>query len=279
MRKISSDKIRNAVAELAVRANVSLRKDILEALKKAQRSETKPLAKKTLALLIENAKIAESEFIPICQDTGMAVVSCEIGQDVHVKGDLTKAINEGIKQGYKKGHLRKSVVSDPLIRKNTKTNTPCVIHFKIVSGGALKLTVLPKGFGSENKSRLIMLKPTDTDKEIIGFVISVVKAAGADACPPFILGIGIGGTLDKAAHLAKEATLRPIHKPNPKSHLGRIEKQILSAANKTGIGPAGLGGKTTCLGVNILSFPTHIAGLPVCVNISCHAMRSASAVI
>ena len=279
MRRIRAGEITKTVAMLAIKANISLRIDVLNALKRAARSEKKKTARRILNILIENAKIAKSKKIAICQDTGMAVVFCGIGQQVYIEGDITRAINEGIRLGYKKGFLRKSVVSDPILRKNTNTNTPCVIHYNIIKGNRVRLTVLPKGFGSENAGRLVMLKPTDTENEIVDFVIKTVKETGADACPPLILGIGIGATSDKAASLSKEATLRPIDRPNPKRHLERLERLILSKVNKTNIGPAGLGGSTTCLGVNILTFPTHIAGLPVCLNISCHAMRSASKVI
>jgi fumarate hydratase subunit alpha len=279
MRKISTKVITETVADLAIKANFSLRKDILSALKAGLRSEKKLLAKSALEVIIENARIAEREGLAICQDTGLAVVFCEIGQDIYVQGDINKAINDGIRLGYKKGYLRKSVVSDPLLRKNTDTNTPAVIHYDFIKGSKIRLTVLPKGFGSENASRLIMLKPNDGEKEIVDFVIQTVKEGGPDACPPLILGIGMGGTMDKAAFLAKKAILDPISRPNPKRHLAYLEKLILSKVNKTGIGPAGLGGKTTCLGVNILSYPTHIAGFPLCLNISCHALRSASKVI
>ncbi|MFC1807563.1 fumarate hydratase [Candidatus Omnitrophota bacterium] len=276
MRKISVKTITDVVAELAIKANISLRKDVLRALKKALRSEKNLRAKKVLQILIDNATTAEKTGVAICQDTGMAVVFCDIGNEVEVAGDIGKAINEGIKLGYKKGFLRKSVVSDPLIRKNTNTNTPCIVHYNMSMGKKLKLTVLPKGFGSENASRVVMLGPTEGEEAIVDLVVNTVKESGADACPPLVVGVGIGGTLDKAAEIAKKATLRPIDKSNPKKHLAALEKKILLKLNKTGIGPAGLGGKTTCLGVNIESFPTHIAGLPVCVNISCHAMRSAS---
>jgi len=279
MREIEAKKIKEAVKHLATKANFSLRKDILNALKKALTLEKKPYAKRVLQVLIDNAKIAKSERIPICQDTGIAEVFCTIGQDVHVKDDIGKAITEGIKLAYVEGFLRKSVVSDPILRKNTNTNTPCIIHYDIVKGDKIKLTVLPKGFGSENASTLKMLKPTDSEDYIVDYIVEAVKLSGADACPPIVLGIGIGGTIDKAALLAMKAILRPIEKSNSKKHIARMERKILARLNKTGIGPAGLGGKTTCLGVNILSFPTHIAGLPVCIKISCHATRSAWCVI
>ncbi len=279
MREIEAKKIRDTVKRLAIKANFSLRKDVLSALKKALTTEKKPCAKKALKVLIENADIAKSEKIPICQDTGFAEVFCDIGQEIHVKGSIEEAVTEGIRLAYAEGFLRKSVVSDPILRKNTYTNTPCVIHYELVKGDKIKLTVLPKGFGSENASSIKMLRPTDSEDDIIDYIVEAVKLSGADACPPIVLGIGIGGTLDKAALLAMKAILRPIGKGNQKKHIARMESRILAKLNKTGIGPAGLGGKTTCLGVNILSFPTHIAGLPVCIKISCHATRSAWCVI
>jgi fumarate hydratase subunit alpha len=279
MRHVEAKKIREAVKSLALKANFSLRKDVLDALKKASALEKKPSAKKVLKILIDNAKIARSEKIAICQDTGMAEVFYVSGQDVHVRGDINKAITEGIKLAYAEGFLRKSVVSDPILRKNTNTNTPPVIHYEIVKGDKIRLTVLPKGFGCENASTLKMLNPMDSEDDIIDYIVEAVKLSGADACPPLVVGIGIGGTLDKAAFLAMKAILKPLGKKNPKKHFARMEKAILTRLNNTGIGPGGLGGMTTCLGVNILSFPTHIAGLPVCVKISCHATRSASCVV
>jgi len=279
MRKISAKVIRDAVRDLAIEANIFLRKDISDGLKKALRAEKNLLAKNVLKMLIENADIAKKRKIAICQDTGMAVVFCEIGEQAYVGSNITKAINDGIKIGYEKGFLRKSVVSGPLLRENTKTNTPAVIHYNFAKGNKIKITVIANGFGCENASRLVMLKPTDGEKEIIDFAVKTVEDNGANACPPLILGIGIGGTMDKSASLAKEALIKPITSPNPKKHLARIEREVLARINKTGIGPAGLGGKATCLGVNILSFPTHIAGLPVCVKVSCHATRSATKVI
>jgi len=279
MREIEAKKISVAVKDLALKANFYLRKDVLSALKKALTLEKEPSAKRILKILIDNAKIARSERLPICQDTGIAEVFCTIGQSVHVKGDIGKAITEGIRIAYAQGFLRKSVVSDPILRKNTKTNTPCVIHYDIVKGDKIKLTVLPKGFGSENASTLKMLKPTDSEDEILDYIVEQIKLSGPDACPPIVVGIGIGGTLDKAALLAMKAILEPLGKENPKKHIARMERKILTRLNKTGIGPGGLGGRATCLGVNILTFPTHIAGLPVCIKISCHATRSASCVI
>jgi len=280
MRKIDAGKIRKTVSELCIEANISLRKDILHALKKALRSEKNRRAKDTLKEIIENAGIAKRERLPICQDTGMAVIYCEIGQNLLiVNGDLSIAINDGVRDGYRKGYLRKSVVESPLVRENTHTNTPAIIHTKIVPGDKLKIVVCPKGFGSENKSQTKMLKPTAPIKEIKDFILDVVKKSGAGACPPLVLGIGIGGTFEKAAELAKFALLRPIDEKNGKEHLYRLEKELLNDINRLNIGPMALGGKTTALGVNIIEFPTHIAGLPVAVCVSCHATRSAEKVL
>lgn len=277
MRKISAKKIQKTVAKLSVEANLFLRKDVLRALKNAYSKEKAPRAKKILKALVENAAIASSEKIPICQDTGMAAVFLEIGLEAAIAGgDLEKAINKGIAEGYKKGFLRKSVVSDPFSRVNTKDNTPAVIHTKIVPGSKIKITVAPKGFGSENKSVANMFRPTDGADKVGRFIVEAVKKAGPDACPPYIIGVGIGGTLDKACILAKEALLRPISKRNPKRHIARMESGLLKKINNLNIGPMGLGGKATCLGLNIEVYPTHIAGLPVCVSISCHATRSAT---
>lgn len=280
MRKISAKKIQKTVARLAVEANLFLRKDVLRALKKAYSKEKASRAKKILKALVENAAIASSGRIPLCQDTGMATVFLETGQNVIISGgDLDKAINKGISEGYKKGFLRKSVVADPLLRVNTKDNTPAVIHMKIVPGSRIKITVAPKGFGSENKSVTNMFKPTDGADRIERFILEAVKNAGPDACPPYIIGVGIGGTLDKACILAKEALLRPIGKRSPKRHIAGLESGLLKKINNLNIGPMGLGGKATCLGLNIETYPTHIAGLPVCVSISCHATRSATATL
>ena len=280
MRRINVKNVKKAVSRLCIQANIRLRKDILAALKKAMRRETSALARQLLDDLIENARIAAREKLAICQDTGMVVVFCRIGQDMRiVGGNLRRAINEGVKDGYKKGFLRKSVVNSPLERLNTKTNAPCVIHTEIIPGDRFKVSVVPKGFGSENKSQVKMFNPTADISQIKEFVLKVVKEAGPDACPPLVVGIGIGGTIDKAAELSKKALLNPIDRPNPKRYLKILEKELLEDINKTGIGPLGSGGKTTALGVNILEFATHIAGLPVAVNISCHATRSASAVL
>lgn len=280
MREVNVNKIKDIISQLAIEANLFLRKDILRALKNAYLREKKVKPKKILKALVENAKIAAGEKIPICQDTGMAAVFLEIGQGVKlVGGDLEKAINDGIRQGYKKGLLRKAVVADPLLRVNTKDNAPAVIHTKIVPGDKIKITVLPKGFGSENKSAIKMFKPTDSVDKIGEFIVETVKNAGPDACPPFAVGVGIGGTLDKACILAKEALLRPIDKRNSKAHIAKLERELLKKINNLNIGPMGLGGIVTCLGLNIEVFATHIAGLPVCVSISCHATRSATKII
>lgn len=277
MRKVNARKIQDAVARLAIEANLFLREDVLSALKRAYSKEKVSRAKKILKALVENAAIASSEKIPICQDTGMATVFLEVGQNVIIiGGDLSKTINKGIAEGYKKGFLRKSVVFDPLSRVNTKDNTPAVIHTKIVPGSKIKITVAPKGFGSENKSITNMFRPTDGADRIERFILEAVKKAGPDACPPYIIGVGIGGTLDKACLLAKEALLRRIDKRNPRRHIAKLESGLLKKINRLNIGPMGLGGKATCLGLNIEVYPTHIAGLPVCVSISCHATRSAS---
>jgi len=279
MRVINSEEIKKVVSRLSIEANTRLRPDVLNALKKAYKAESKVAARQILKDLIENARIALKERLPICQDTGMAVVFCRLGQDVRIKGSFSRAVSDGVKDGYKKGFLRKSVVLDPLKRKNTGTNTPPILHTEIVKGNKLTISVLPKGFGSENKSQLKMFNPTAETKDIKSFILKAIKDAGPDACPPFVVGIGIGGTLDKAAELSKIALLRPIGKHNPKRHLASLEKELLKEINKLGIGPMGFGGKTTALGVNICEFPTHIAGMPVVVNISCHATRSATAVI
>lgn len=280
MRKINSNKIKDTVARLAIESNIFLRKDILRALKSAYLKEKNLKAKKILKALVENAAIASSDKIAICQDTGLATVFIDIGQEVRITGGgLERAVNEGIRLGYKRGFLRKSVVSDPFIRKNTNDNTPAVIHMKIIPGNRIKITVAPKGFGSENKSVTCMFQPTDSVEKIEKFILDAVKRAGPDACPPYIIGIGIGGTLDKACILAKEALLRPIDKRNPKKHIANLEASLLTKINSLNIGPMGLGGKATCLGLNIETYPTHIAGLPVCVSISCHATRSATATI
>lgn len=279
MRKISVSKVQKTVKDLCLKANFELRPDILAALKNAARAEN-GRAKHIIESIIKNADLAKCKKIAICQDTGMVFVYLEIGQEVFLTGgNLRKAINEGVSQAYKEGCLRRSVVGDPLIRKNTETNTPCVIVTDIVDGNKIKITVSPKGFGSENKSMIRMFKPTASLTEIEDFIFDVVKTSGPDACPPLVLGIGVGGTFDMAAHLAKKALLRPIGTKNAKRHFAVLEDGLKRGINKLGLGPMGLGGVTTVLGVNIESYETHIAGLPVAVNVSCHATRSATKVI
>ncbi|MFH0764713.1 MAG: fumarate hydratase [Candidatus Omnitrophota bacterium] len=280
MREISVSKIREAVSELSLKANFELRKDVLAALKAALRKETNSRAKKILQSIVENAKIARAKRIAICQDTGVAFVHLDIGQDVSlVGGDLRKAVDGGVEEAYRKGCLRKSVVDDPIIRNNTGTNTPSFLVTDIVPGDKVKVSVSPKGFGSENKSAIQMFKPTASTGEIKEFVLDVVRKAGPDACPPLVLGIGMGGTFDTAGRMAKTALLRPIDERNSDRHLAKLERELLKDINSTGIGPMGLGGRTTVLGVNIIGAHTHIAGLPVAVNVSCHATRSAEKII
>ena len=270
MKTISSNKIRNIVSDLCIQANLVLRKDVSSALKAVYAKEKNKIAKDILAAIIKNALIAKKEKLAICQDTGMPCVFVEIGQDVRIAGDLKSAINKGVELGYKKGDLRNSIVSDPLLRGSSKY-TPAVIHIDMVKGNKLRLTVLPKGFGCENKTQLKMFKPTVDINEVKKFIIDALKNAGPDACPPYIVGVGIGGTADYACFLAKKALLRKIPR-----YVSKLEQDLLKKINKLNIGPMGLGGRTTCLGVNIETYPTHIAGLPVAVNISCHALRSAT---
>lgn len=280
MREIDVSKIRDIVAELCLKANFELRRDVLKALKLSIKNETSERAKNVLKSIVENAALAKKKHIAICQDTGAVFVHLDIGQDVAlVGGDLTDAIDEGVEEAYRKGCLRKSIVHGPFIRDNTGTNTPAFIVTDIVKGDKVKIAVSPKGFGSENKSAIKMFKPTASIGEIKEFVLDVVRRAGPDACPPLILGIGIGGTFDRSAHLAKMALLRPIDKSNQSRHLAKLERELIKDINSLKLGPMGLGGRTTVLGVNILEAPTHIAGLPVAVNVSCHATRSAEKVI
>ncbi|MFA5146787.1 MAG: fumarate hydratase [Candidatus Omnitrophota bacterium] len=280
MREINVAKIRDTVRDLCLKANFELRQDIVRALKAALKKETDGRAKGILKTIIENAKLAGKRRIAICQDTGMAVVFVEVGQGAVIAGgDLEKAVDEGVEEAYRKGYLRKSVVDDPILRNNTRTNAPAVLITDIVRGDNIRITVAPKGFGSENKSAIKMLRPMASTADIKEFVKDVVRQAGPDACPPLVLGIGIGGTFDGAAHLAKKALLRPIDVRNGKGHIARLERELLKEINGMGIGPMGLGGDATVLGVNIIESPTHIAGLPVAVNVSCHATRSASAVL
>ncbi len=278
MRIIAKSKLKSVVSELLIKANTHLRDDVLKAIKVALKNEKDKRSKYILNSIIENAKIAKKESLPICQDTGMPVVFVEIGNNVRIKGGvLEDIINEALKEATRKGFLRESVV-EPIINRRYASSRMGVIHEKMVKGHRLKITILPKGFGSENKTLLKMFKPTASLSFIEDFVIEAVEKAGPSACPPFVVGIGIGGTSDRACLLAKEALLRRVSANNKKSNpqVQRIKKRLLDRINKLNIGPMGLGGTTTCLGVNILTNPTHIAGLPVCVNISCHATRSAS---
>ena len=279
MRTISAQQISEAVAALCVRANKELPEDIARAMRRAMAEEPWPLAKSTLGVLCENIDEATARNLPICQDTGLACVFAELGQDVHIEGNFAEAVHEGVRRGYAEGYLRKSVVCDPLRRVNTGDNSPAAITVELVSGDALKLTVIPKGFGSENMSRLAMLKPADGVEGVKRFVVETVKAAGSNPCPPIVVGVGIGGTFDKAAALAKHALLRPIDQPNADPYYAALERELLEEINALGTGPQGFGGKTTALGLNIETMPTHVAGLPVAVNISCHVTRRASAVL
>lgn len=274
MRTIKTDEIIENVKEMCIEANHYLTPDMEEALKAAAQSEKAPLGKQILGQLKENLEIAAEEVIPICQDTGMAVLFVEIGQEVHIEGgSLTEALQEGVRRGYTEGFLRKSVVKDPLIRENTKDNTPAVIHYDLVEGDGMKITVAPKGFGSENMSRIFMLKPADGEEGVKEAILTAVKDAGPNACPPMVVGVGIGGTFEKCALLAKKALTRPVNERSHIPYVKAMEEELLARINQTGIGPGGLGGSTTALAVNINTYPTHIAGLPVAVNICCHVNR------
>lgn len=280
MRNISVHEITNNIKEMCIEANHFLTDDMKEALSNALIKEESEVGKNVLEQLQENLEIASSDMIPICQDTGMTVIFMEIGQEVHfVDGNLEEAINEGVRQGYKDGYLRKSVVSDPLIRENTKDNTPAVIHYSIISGDQIKITVAPKGFGSENMSRVFMLKPADGIEGVKKAILTAVKDAGPNACPPMVVGVGIGGTFEKCAIMAKKALTRNINEYSSISYIKDMEIELLDEINKSGIGPAGLGGKNTALAINIETYATHIAGLPVAINICCHVNRHASRVI
>lgn len=274
MREIHISKIIDTVKELCIEANYYLSNDVKRALCNAKENETWPLAENILDQIILNSNIAKNENMPICQDTGMACIFIDIGQDVHIVGGLLDdAINEGVRRGYEEGFLRKSVVKDPINRINTKDNTPAIIYYNMVAGDKIKITVAPKGFGSENMSRIKMLKPSDGLQGVKDFIIETVKLAGPNPCPPIVIGVGIGGTFDKAAYLAKKALIRPLDKRNEDKFYSDLEEELLANINKLGIGPQGFGGKTTALGLNIETYPTHIAGLPVAVNINCHATR------
>jgi fumarate hydratase subunit alpha len=275
MKTITEAKIRDAVAGLCIRANLYLRKDVLSALKKAFGRETNKRAKRSMKAILDNAAVAKLEKIAICQDTGMPVVFVEIGREVKITGDLKSAINKGVASGYRRAYLRDSIIENPLSR-GSAGGAPAIIHIDIAGGNTLKLTVLPKGFGCENKSALKMFKPTAKLAEIKDFIVGAVQNAGPDACPPYVVGVGIGGTADYAPLLAKKALLRKIGVRRQQSIVHRLEQQLFKEVNKLNIGPMGLGGKTTALAVHIETYPTHIAGLPVAVNLSCHALRSAT---
>ena len=279
MRNIDAKLIEDTVARLCIEANLRLPDDVVSAIECAEIEEPWDGAKRILSLLGDNVRIAEEKTLPMCQDTGMACVFLELGQNVHIDGDLEEAVNNGVRRGYGEGYLRKSVVCDPLRRINTGDNTPALLSVKLVPGESLRITVMPKGFGSENMSALKMLKPADGVEGVKRFVLETVEKAGANPCPPIIVGVGIGGSFDKAAYLAKHALLRPIDEPNPDPWYAALEKELLEEINALGIGPQGFGGKTTALGLNIETMPTHVAGLPVAVNVSCHVTRRASTVL
>lgn len=280
MRIIKSEEITAAVRDMCIKANCHINSDIRGALESSLETEKSDVSRGVLKNLLQNAEIAHKKEVPICQDTGMAVFFIEIGNEIFVEGDtITDAVNKGVALGYTEGYLRKSVVADPLDRINTKDNTPAVIHYDFVKGDKLKITFAPKGFGSENKSALKMLNPSDGIEGVIDFVTETVRKAGANPCPPMVIGVGIGGTMDKAAQIAKKALTRDINIPNSKPFYAKLEKTLLERINKLGIGPQGMGGTTTALAVNIETYPTHIAGLPVAVNVNCHATRHAVEII
>ncbi len=279
MRIVSVDLVRDAVEQLCLEACVRLPVDVRERLQECREDEPFPRAKDILDKLIENYTLAEKKNLPICQDTGMACVFLDIGRNVFLEGNIEEAVHEGVRRGYEKGFLRKSVVGDPLRRVNTKDNTPAMIYYNFVDGDRLHITLAPKGFGSENMSQIKMLKPSDGEEGVKSFVLEVVEQAGPNPCPPIVVGVGIGGTFDKAALLAKQALLRDFDKQNKDEYYAQMEQELLQRINEKGIGPQGLGGKTTALSVSILTAPTHIAGLPVAVNINCHVSRHKSVVI
>ena len=277
MRTIPAQRITEAVAALCIEANTHLPADVEAALQAARASEPWPLAQTTLSLLCDNLTAAGEAGLPICQDTGMACVFVELGTGVHIEGDFEAAIHEGVRRGYTDGYLRKSIAADPLRRGNTGDNTPAAITVHLVNGEGCTITVAPKGFGSENMSRIGMLKPADGVEGFKQFVVDTVRQAGSNPCPPVILGVGVGGSFDKVAYLAKKALLRPLDVPNPDPYYADLEKALLEEINALGIGPQGFGGRTTCLGLAIEQMPTHVAGLPVAVNVSCHITRRATA--
>lgn len=280
MRDVNVSEITKNIKEMCIEANHFLSEDMKKVFKNAVDSEESPLGKQVLNQLNENLSIAASDMIPICQDTGMAVIFINVGQEVHFTGgDITHAINEGVREGYVEGYLRKSVVSDPLIRENTKDNTPAVIHYSIVPGDKVEITVAPKGFGSENMSRVFMLKPADGIEGVKNAILTAVKDAGPNACPPMVVGVGIGGTFEKCAILAKKALTRNLEEKSDIEYVRNLESEMLEKINKLGIGPGGLGGTQTALAVNIETYPTHIAGLPVAVNICCHVNRHVKRVL
>ena len=277
MKNIDAKVIEDTVARLCIEANLRLPPDVINAIESAEKAEPWDGAKRILSLLGDNVRIASEKTLPVCQDTGMACVFVELGQDVHIEGDFEQAVNNGVRRGYGEGYLRKSVVCDPLRRVNTGDNTPALLTVKLTRGDKMRITVMPKGFGSENMSALKMLKPADGVEGVKNFVLDTVEKAGANPCPPIIVGVGIGGSFDKAAYLAKHALLRPVNEPNPDEYYVALESELVDKINALGIGPQGFGGKTTALAVLIEAMPTHVAGLPVAVNISCHATRRASA--
>lgn len=280
LRIINTDILMQNIKEMCIEANHFLSEDMKAAFSKAKSDEKSPLGRQIIEQLEENMQIAGEDMIPICQDTGMAVVFLEVGQDVHFEGgSVEEAVNEGVRQGYTEGYLRKSVVNDPIIRENTKDNTPAVIHYAIVPGDKAKITIAPKGFGSENMSRIFMLKPADGIEGVKNAILTAVKDAGSNACPPMVIGVGIGGTFEKCALLAKQALTRPVDVRSQVPYVRELEEELLDKINKTGIGPAGLGGSVTALAVNINTYPTHIAGLPVAVNICCHVNRHVTKVL
>lgn len=280
MREVNVSIIIDNIKEMCIEANHFLTDDMKNVFENAVKNEESALGKQVLGQLEENLKVAGEDMIPICQDTGMAVVFINVGQDVHLTGgDITDAINEGVRRGYVEGYLRKSVVKDPIYRENTKDNTPAVIHFNIVPGDKVDITVAPKGFGSENMSRVFMLKPADGIEGVKEAILTAVKDAGPNACPPMVVGVGIGGTFEKCAYLAKKALTRDLNEESPVEYVRNLEKEMLEKINKLGIGPGGLGGRQTALAINIETYPTHIAGLPVAVNICCHVNRHSHRVI
>jgi len=274
MREIPVSEITEAVKKLCISANYNLNSDVYSAIENSRDNEQSPIGKNILSQLLENADLAKENCKPICQDTGMPVIFMEVGQEVHFTGgNITDAINEGVRQGYIEGYLRKSVVSDPILRVNTKDNTPAIIHYNIVEGDKVKIDVAPKGFGSENMSKVYMLKPSDGIEGVKNAIIDCIEKAGPNPCPPMVVGVGIGGNFEKCTELAKKALLRPVGSHSDKEYVKEMEKELLERANNLGIGPQGLGGNTTVLGINIETFATHIAGLPLAVNISCHVTR------